>query len=487
MNKLQTPGSRLALCLLLPLTLAGCGLLDIGGLSCRSFPSRRNQVVPPEASLRISFSRPVVPRTAEPGLRVTAGEEDITGNLSWKGAKELRFRPDITLTPGRRHLLQFRASVRVRGGGSYRLDHRVPFYAGHRGPPMRLLSVAPGDGGIIAASDPLVLTFSSPPVPHDFRRCFSLSPAGELLFQWDEEEGRVTVTAAGGWDNLRRYRWEVLPGCGGRDGEVLADGSAGSFFVQEDTTPPQFAGIRAFRGNSGSYVPAEEDQETLYNGDALGLLFSERVSEESLRRALSFTPSLNGRLEPAGPQSYLYIPSALLEPEQEYRLHLSRELQDCDGNSALQEAAAVFYSGVPLLQVERIDNCPAGAEPSWSQADFTAGSARPIKLNEAGGFSHSFTLRFSAPFPTAAGKLRAERAVSCRAYFPPDLTHPEPVARSWLGERELTLVYRGFAAGDGEYPRYYCLQVAAGPEGARNEVGSYLREELCIVLYPQQD
>jgi hypothetical protein len=475
-----------AFALALPL-LSGCGLLDLAGLSCSTFPGRHSQVIEPDASLRVRFSRPVVRENAEGSVRLTNRYGEVAGTFDWEGHKELRLTPETPLPTEIRHTLSVSGTIAVPEGAEYRLEHTVPFYAGSSRPPLRLVSSIPGDGGMNGTAAALVLRFSEALDRSRFQEHFELSPDEPVLFDWNSEGDEVTVLPPGGWTDLEQYQWEIEAGDFGAGGLRLAERVTGTFFVQEDTAAPRIISVSPYRSAADGYVPSGGSLAALRNGEYPCVEFNEEVDRASVKTAVTVSPRLHGEVRAIGESRFLYLYDGLLAPEREYTLRITEEIEDRAGTRMQQEISRSFVSGVPELTVERIGNSPEGPEPHWNGEVFSDPDPRPITVNAATGNSHSFTVTFSAPFRSYGGKRRAEDAVEFCSFFPPDLPDPETVSRSWLNDRSLTITCRDVSPGNGSCRYYYLLAMKGGAKGARNEAGSYPLDDLRLYVYAEAE
>jgi len=216
----------------------------------------------------------------------------------------------------------------------------------HMSPP-RVLSYWPSSRQVSPAScDAVRLEFSAAMERTKTENAFSLSEEEELLrggFQWQEDT--LIFTPFRGFGANKHYTVSLAATAEDAYGNSLPQEFAFSFFTGLEETPPR---IISFQPAAGQQI----DQVR----QAVVIVFSESVSQESFYRSFSLSPELQGSYQwNADSTQVCFVPREDYKPGEEYRVRIGTELEDLSGNKLAEDCFFCFTLGA--LEQQEILGC----------------------------------------------------------------------------------------------------------------------------------
>jgi len=469
------------------LLLCTCRLVNLQRLECSHNPCRADQIVGTKDLLWIEFSIPLVQEEVEALCAVCDESGPVDGELTWAGNR-LSFDPVPALRPGVRYVLSCCGTVGSVDGRTFTLDVRVPFFFQTKGPPPQLIQQEPGSAETVSVHEPLRLTFSKPMDTGAFADGFHIVPDTSWSVSWSSGRDTVTVSPDPAWDNLTYYSWSLSRDVSDEDGVPLACTYASGFIVQEDMTGPTLIEVQPAVRSGSVFLPVEPSDpvaplDDLLYRDAILLTFSEAVDFHSVERAFQLDPGVSGALEEIDPVSFAFVPADGYTMNQHYRLRIASSVNDLAGNPAPEEVELWFTPDIPLQSVERI-RCEGASTRDYLPADFNLSTPQPFDFTEIGPDRfHTFVIAFSVAFDHES-RTRMTDAVRCEAFYPSSIWSPELESASWnVPGTELTLHYAGFEESPaGSQKNLYRLFISGGSQTSVNQLGSFLQEDVWLLL-----
>jgi hypothetical protein len=274
------------------------------------------------------------------------------------------------------------------------------------------------------------------------------------------------------------YRWSFSEEALSREGAPLAAGISGSFITDDDRLRPEpVKSISLLKGEKGenaawgSWTPAGTDFENgLWPGQGIGIEFNKPMDRESLRRSLTFTPSLPGRTEDLSPVSAVFIPDRNPDPELVYTMTISGDVCDDRGLKMGDDYVFFFKADIHYLTISSltIDGKEAIEAPP-------KGGVFPVSIDDPNEGILGFALAFSFPFTSEAQGAETLR-ISLDPFFPGSLRPVSLRYVHWFSSNQLRVEWEGLEAGIEEAPCYYRLSLPGGRNGINNGSGSYPEE-----------
>jgi hypothetical protein len=470
------------------LLLAGCALVDLSPFSVSTYPDGSGAVLSRLPAIVIRFSEPVVHDTAESAFSVTADGESVEGDPAWEGNR-LTFTPVRPFSRGMRHVLRLEGPVRTTAGRTFDELIVVSFYVGTDARPPIITEVAPEEGGICGVTSPLRLTFSASMDEDAFADAFSLSPEAEHGVAWNGDRTQATITPEKRWTSGGLVRWSLTPACLSSDGVAIGRAWTGTFLAQEDASSPSVVETGRAVVEGATVLPLPGGPSEIVRGDSLRIVFSEDIDPESLEDAFSLSPPLEGTLRRVSSGVCVFVPSEDWDMGREYVLEISTDLRDGCGNPMRSAYRAVFTPAIPIQSVEEIAlGGDLDAASAYPPAEMDGDTPHPVDWLPSstvgiGDLDLSITIRFARGYDPGLRPAIAE-AVELSGFYP-EVASPRITQVDWLDGRTLVISFTGFsysAAPPSMEQLYYLLTISSGVSRTTNQEGSYLREDVTLLL-----
>ncbi|MEW5814661.1 MAG: Ig-like domain-containing protein [Spirochaetota bacterium] len=476
-RKMKHKNSALLLVLFPLLLSTGCSFISLSKLSVSTFPAERNQVIDPASDLWIDFSVPVNTEKTAELIKVLREGSAQTGDIRWEEGR-LLFKPAPPLLLGVRHLFACKGTVEALDGRHFDLTIEIPFYPGSMNPAPRLINFSPS-ADIAGIKTPLVLEFSTAMNRESFKNGFSLNPAAEHEEAWDLSSKLVTINPKKQWNNLAVYTWQLNEKLKSAEGLTLPELYSGSFVVQEDSSAPDVFDIGPGDPVIVSRLPG--DLNKLRYRDIILMVFTEDVTIESLSSEFNLNPTVGGSLQRLDIAQFAFLPEQGYTMDTLYHLTIGKGVQDLSGNSMLFDYDTWFKPDIPLQKVTLIRNNPGPdfLPPYNSETAVSVDFSGPDN-------THTFTIQFSRPFSDAF-RAKTVPLITCQPFFPPGLLTVNLENAGWNpGGNEISLTWSGFTKSTVQQTNYYKLFIKGGADGVINSDGSFLKEDVRLVLKAAQ-
>lgn len=462
--------------------LGGCSLISLEELAIITYPAERGEIIQPGQELWIEFSVPPRKEACEHLFTVRRENTTVEGDYRWEGDR-LFFTPAPELLPGVRYLLTCRGTVETMEKGSHEVALEIPFFCGSSAAAPTLLSSRPGKGETASITASLTLRFSSPMDTARFEEVFTLTPETGYSLTWNNEKTTACIEPLSSWEPHTLYQWGLASKATNRQGVPLAEPYSGSFITQKDNAAPELLGYTAARLTGNSVI----EQDGFATSDAIQLTFSEDVSFETLQSAFTITPGVSGSFWKTQPGIYVYIPEERYRVDTTYVVTISTELLDRAGN-ALENR--VSFSFTPLAPQQLVDEIQATGTSTvtLTSADFTNSTPTLIDFTGIDNLC-TFVITFAEPYEQPYRSAITE-TIRIEGHFP-TLLPPQQEAVSWNPAGDvLTLVYSGFEKSPSTpqvQRNLYKLIIPGGRETSGNQNGSYLTDDVWVVLEGERE
>jgi hypothetical protein len=468
-----------------PLALGCCGFIDLRPIGIQSFPSDAYTVLPSESSpLSLQFDTEMMKTETEAVLQVSYYGGFVEGDLHWEGST-LCFVPASAWKPGVRYMLKLSGTVYSQDGRELLLSEVIPFFAVAPASVPYLQCVSPEDGASTAAFIPgemvLECTFSLPMDRRSTEAAFTFDGSGPWYAEWLDDDRVLRIRCEKPLSPWTVYRWSFSEGALSIEGAPLAAGVSGSFVTDDDRLRPEpLKIIPLLKGEEEkpdiwkSWIPAGSDLENgLGPEQGIGIEFNKPMDGESLRRSLSFSPSLPGRTEDLSPVSAVFIPDRNPDLGVSYTMTISGDVLDSRGLKMGDDHVLFFKADIPFLTIASL-NIEKEEEIDEIESPASGGSS-PAFTDIPGGGVLRFTVVFSSSFTSGAQGSETFR-ISLEPFFPASLSPVSLRFVRWLSPYRVRMEWEGLEAGTEEEPHYYRLSLPGGRNGISNGRGSYPEE-----------
>jgi hypothetical protein len=463
-----------------PLILACCGLIDLRPIGIETFPAAYTVLPSGFSPVILKFDTEMIKPATEKVLQVNYYGGFVEGTLRWEGSI-LYFVPLSAWKPGVRYVLKLSGTVHSLDGRELLLSEIIPFFAITAVPAPYLQSVAPDDGASTGAFVPgetiLEFTFSVPMDRRSTETAFSFEGSGPWYAEWFDDGRILRILCEKPLSPWTVYRWSFTEEALGREGAPLAAQVSGSFVTDDDRLRPKpLKIIPLLKGGEeksalwGSWIAAGTDFENgLGPEQGIGIEFNKPMDGESVRRSLTFNPSLPGRTEDLSPVSAVFIPDRNPDPGLVYTMTISGDIRDSRGLKMGDDYIFFFKADIPFLT---IGSLKTGGEDEIEAP--AKGGSSPAFIDVPDGIL-GLTIVFSLPFTPEAQGDEIFR-MSLDPFFPGTLPPVSLRFVRWLSSDRVRLEWEGLKAGTEEEAHYYRLTIPGGKNGINNGYGSYLEE-----------
>jgi hypothetical protein len=462
------------LVVLIFVSVSGCGFIDLRPIGYTSFPETAGTVLPSERSMvGIRFDTVMDTMETEKAFSISAGELQITGDLSWHGG-DLFFVPLEGWQPGIRYMLNFTGTIFALDGRETRAELHVPFYAVSMAKLPYLVGFNPADGASTGINPDagvfLELRFSVPMNRLTTEDALVIDGVGDRECHWSDDDTVLIIVPKRSLLPWVVYRWTLGGKALSREGAPLAREASASFITDEDRLLPEVTEVSPLaRASVGTWwqrtgLPIEGG---LGPDQAIGIFFNKAMDESAIH-SIRFDPVLPGRYEWWTDRTSVFIPDKNPEPETVYTLTVASGAKDSSGLGMGKDYRLFFIADIPYLAVIALDS---GGNRS--------GSVYKAPLIMPDGILR-VSIRFSHDF-SARAKADTVLALRLEPYFPGILSQPAFRSAYWMADT-LFLEWEGARPGVYEQAHYYSLVLPGGRGGITDGGGSYLREDINFIL-----
>ena len=373
--------------------------------------------------------------------------------------------------PGRRYCISLDGSVKTSKGIEHSVNFSQSFFYVNKDTPMLLTNFTPKNAQIIGTLNPLVLSFSLPPVQNEFPEEFSISPSKELSCEWTDDGKEVSISAEDGWTNYTSYTWSYK-------------NYTGVFLVQKDTSPPELLRIEVgnYDKEDASFTLSSTDLELVEYLSSLRFVFSEELSKSTLETALSIEPEQEGRLWQESIDTWLYLPSTGWDQETQYTIEISTDLSDVAGNPLEEKYNSSFKPAILPIEVGSI-TVVSTSGGSVNIDNLNSNIPVEISVDEPDSSCNINISLSSGEYQNFEERKRFVNSIVLEGYLPPVIS-PGLINYQWASNNSITLNYSDFIRSLANSPwsrQTYKFTIPATNKGI-NDAGSYVQEEVSIVF-----
>ncbi len=310
---------------------------------------------------------------------------------------------------------------------------------------LSVLSFSPAPGSSISGTEPVVAVFSGIVSEKDFTENFSMEPSAEFTVRWRDGNRSVEIIPDDCWERRTVLKFRFF------DEDFILYGKGAAH--------PSEIIYAAVALNDGKDFPVlSENLDTMRHDDALLLRFSHVESKSETENALVFDPAVDFRSLWHGEKTLVLILEAGWKCGEKYRV-------------SHEGKTFVFSPDIPFLELDEIRGAAADGFPVSVYDRST-----PLSVETDGTYTFGFI--FGSEFRTAAEKENVFENISLKSVFPPDAGNPAVNSVRWITDRSLQIGYRGFSQGG----TWYEMRLQGGENGICNSGGSFLKEDISLVL-----
>jgi hypothetical protein len=453
-----------------------CGFVDLRQIVFSIDPNEQDSVLSDSGTpVILKFNTEMDKKNTEKVLQVSSDDGIMKGDYVWEG-NTLYFIPVPEWTAGVRYTLSLLGTIESLDGRDLKVEHFVSFYAVNKNSPPLLEWYYPADGASIGTGDTVFeFRFSRSMDRLTTESALTIEGTGNKIFEWSDEDKILKVKLDKTFTPWTSYRWNIRDSAKSIDGVPLPKTYSSYFTTNLDQTLPCVIKVFPVLNSDGSWFPTGANIETgLGTNQGIAVEFNKPMGENALR-SIRFDPSISGRTEFLSEKSIVYIFSKDPEPETAYTLIVSADTKDKEGLKIGADYRVNFIPDIPLLTVLSF------SKDSYSTVEnVTQNIEIPVSVNPATG-ELTFSIRFSLPF-NIEEKLNTVQKIILTSFFPRTLSPVALQYANWINDDRLLMRWEGLKPGDAETHNYYKLTIPGGKGGINNSMGSYMKEDMTIIL-----
>lgn len=486
-------------CIMFFTALLSCDM-NFDTLKILSFsPGNKETGVLPERVVEVSFSAPVNRTDVEDGFSLKNREGSVEGNFTWLSPGAFRYTPVSPMTKNGRYVMELPRRIRDDDGNIMDSDFISEFYVGNDFTPPVVLSSDPprSDGAVqgVAVNHAIIINFSKSMNRGSVEREFTLSPDVPGYFAWTENtpgvpDSRLTCNLTAAMEYGRLYTLTVSKSAEDSAGNSLGSDYRVNFITGDDRTPPEVVSIYEYREPANPW--SVTDINHVSRRDIPCLTFSEAMERQSVEKAFSVTPSVQGVFEWSSDTTVIFRPSKILAPETRYQITVETSAKDLGGHRLrLRFSAEIVTDRSDSLYVRcgnvrgaNHDGDFVSLPESWPRI-IDMGSGTPVNRN------YFLLLDFTSDDAGATPVVMNRYSIFDNIFIdtfkgisvgePADVAHIRSI--EWRGDSTAMVEITGMTNRSADQvPALYRLRISGGENGIRERNSNYMKEDFVMEL-----
>ncbi len=475
---------------------AGCDFRPDTLEVVRWSPGNHSRGVENDAIFEMEFSSNLNKSDIEENFSMYGASGSVAGRFAWVSERAFRFVPVETFTKNGRYVVEVPRSVRDREGNTMGSDFISDFYVGDDFViPLVDWSTPPFSPGAVEGvpvnQNPLI-AFSKSMNRESVEKNFRLSPDAAGYFLWSESapglvNSLLTYVLVKPMDYGKLYTLTVAGTAEDYAGNLLGTEYRVHFVTGEDTTPPLVSGIYDALESTVIYWISGLVNSGIGRDIKIAADFSEAMERQSVEKAFSITPAVSGIFDWSSDMTFVFTPSAPLDPERIYQVRIDTGAKDINGLKLAEPYIAEFRtdSGNSLfITCSGIE----GSSDDLTYIELTSGipgpEEWPLEIVLGGDDEQVYWLRIKF----ASGGIDAE--MSPYSIFDNYLieTFKSAVAGGegsaevedieWISPSTAQIKIKGLYVSGSNDPFIYRFTLSGGAGGIRDRYGNYMKRDL---------
>ncbi|MBP3709574.1 MAG: hypothetical protein J6I73_04135 [Treponema sp.] len=336
-----------------------------------------------------------------------------------------------------------------------------------------MLTQAP-HSNLLTADEEIVFKFSKAVLHSSFLSAFSLSPYLETNVLFSDDGCTVRVQPILSWPCNTIFTWKIDEELIALDGYKVEKSYAGMLTSLEDTVLPELVCVQpAVMVNNTYLLIASGNLNTLIDKQPIGFVFSKTMDIDSVEKNISFSPNISGAVHVVDEKctTFVFVPYTIYDIETPYELTVGKGCIDEHGLSLYEEKKYFFTGANKFIRVTSIKAC---------NTELLGATVPPIVPMPVTKYITA-EIAFSTAIPNARKEL-AEKAISSTLVFPLSASNPQMISMTWNFENTIAIItWMNYTSSNTE-KNYYQIKIKGGKTGVVNEVGEYIKEDVCVTF-----
>lgn len=486
-------------CIMFFAALLSCDM-NFDTLKIVSFsPENKETGVLPERVIEVTFSAPVNRTDVEDSFSLKNRDGSVEGNFTWLSPGAFRYTPVSPMTKNGRYVMELPRRIRDDDGNIMDSDFISEFYVGNDfTPPAVVSSDPPYSAGAVSGipvNRAVVINFSKSMNRGSVEREFSINPDVPGYFVWSENtpglpDSRLTYNLTASMEYGKLYSFSVSKSAEDSVGNSLGTDYRVNFITGDDRTPPEMLSIYEYRSPENPWSTTEINHVS--RRDVPCINFSEAMDRQSVEKAFSFTPSVQGIFEWSSDTTVVFRPSKLLAPETKYQIAVETSAKDLSGRKLRSLFSAEIVTDSPDSMYVRCGNLRGSNHDadfvpladSWPRIidmgagtpvnqsyflllDFTSDEAgvTPVIMDKYSIFDNIIVETFKS---TSGGELPASAYIR---------------SIEWRGDSTAMVGIAGMTnRSSGQIPALYRVTIRGGENGIKEKNSNYMKGDFVVEL-----
>ena len=425
-----------------------------------------------------SFNCDVVRHYAEQAVTIQSGTHRYEAEYAWSG-RSLYVKPSGGWIRGKPYQVSIDGLMRTENNASFHVYTICTFIYGSEAECFyaRALPETQVDADL---QKKLVFTFNKKIEAARFEKAFSIFPSAEYSIELSDDERTLTVSPAPKWKPNTTYAWTVKQLLSS-DGWEIQETLSNTFSTNEDAENPALVSLCPVPDTSSDaeWLTDIALDKHISGKQPIGFVFSKPMDFDSLKDAVSISPSLLGYMIPSGDSRtrFLFVPEEYYKIAAEYTLGIAASAAGENGIPLFEKIVSRFYAADTWLSV-------VGLSLDADEVSDLSASCIEHALHKNADGNYELTARIVFSHAIADDALTAAaNAVTASLLFPLTSASPVKTGVFWNEEKtRLTVTWTRFTVSTDDVRSYYRLKIAGGPAGISDGHGSYMEKDLCITI-----
>lgn len=453
------------------------------------------------STIEIRFSSAVKMNDVEDSFSLTNGDGSVNGNFSWLSGDRFIYTPDEPMSVNGRYVIELPRSIRDKDGNTMESDFISEFYIGSDfSQPVISSSVPASSSGAltnISVNQNIIINFTKSMNRESVEKNFSITPDAGGYFYWSEstpglQYSRLEYIHINSFEYGKLYTFKLSSTAEDVAGNSLGLDYRVNFITGEDFIPPSVQSIYDNAAPGISWDSMELNSGVSKNV-IIGVTFSKPMDRQSVEKAFSITPQVQGNFEWNGGNSISYRPVNGLSPEARYQVSIDTVAKDINGLKLSGKYTVEIFTNADDSLLIRTGKVLG----SNHDGDFTVlAAAWPYLINMGSGNPVNKNYYIEIEFLSdAAGTIPASmnrysiydnlivetfKSTSGSGEMPDSARIGDVV---WITENIVKIRIDGMTnKSSGQMPALYRLTVAGGENGIKDRNGNYMKKDFVIEI-----
>lgn len=414
----------------------------------------------------------------EDSVQLSQGSTAVICDFEWED-NTCKICPRENWTYGSAYSFIVNKELTMIDGRAYTVNLFRTFFYGQSEKYLKLMNCSITDNSVIDYRTNIIFTFNNSVDILSVKEKFTIVPSISYKLVFADDNKTVTVIPTENWKTNTYYSWE-LNEIKSREQYPLNKKYTGAFYSPSDIIQPKLVSIHPVLVDSAAKTwRRDKSISDLYVHESLGFIFSEPVNFETVKNAITFTPSLSGTFIQSDTEGkeYIYCIQKNWDSETEYQIKISTSLQDNNKLPLYEEYQKFFKPKIEFTSISSISlNSTTITDYSEKENVCTLPQAQ---VGAEITVTIEFCMNIDDKFKDTAYKM-----VSVSSYFPSSAASPSILHALWISDSELEILYKGFTKSTLN-KNYYFLKITGGNKNILSTEGSFLKDDVCVYFIVQ--